>query len=366
MQGAVADDHGRERSDAIRARSRSTSRPTRVRSGPGDNTVAVFNGATCNARLTCRLRPEHPPWSRWARPRRSSHDAAPTTPSTSPTPTAVTVVAARPFDARQRDLQRDPSRRLPDHAPPTVTVAWPTRPPSPWTGHPYGVRDHDRNVPGRPERVGRCSTRAPATRPCSRDATSSADSSATAIGPPTPAGRPRQPDPVHGQLRQHRSQRLICVAATPPTSPAARPHTPGTVTVAPINGLRGRAFWLVVDAPLHTVYVVNQKDDTVSAIDTNVCNGSHLSACATLQPPTVHTGEDPEVIALNPDTQTLYTANQVSNDVSVIDASRCNATDTRGCREPPPALPSRGPARWPPIRPSQPFTSRTSQATPCR
>jgi DNA-binding beta-propeller fold protein YncE len=118
--------------------------------------------------------------------------------------------------------------------------------------------------------------------------------------------------------------------------------TPGTVTVVPSTGFEV-AIWVVLDAPLHTVYAVNQKDDTVSVIDTNVCNGSHLSSCATLLPPTVHTGEDPEVIALNPDTQTLYTANQVSNDVSVIDASRCNATDTRGCRQPPPAIALAGP-----------------------
>jgi YVTN family beta-propeller protein len=117
---------------------------------------------------------------------------------------------------------------------------------------------------------------------------------------------------------------------------------PGTVIVAPPNA-PGIAFWLVVDAPLHTVYVVIQKDDTLSAVNTNVCNGAHLAACATLSPPTIHTGEDPESVDLNPDTQTLYTANQVSNDVSVIDAARCNATVTSGCRQPPPAIALTGP-----------------------
>jgi DNA-binding beta-propeller fold protein YncE len=117
---------------------------------------------------------------------------------------------------------------------------------------------------------------------------------------------------------------------------------PGTVTVAPPDFFEV-AFWLVVDAPLHTVYVVNQKDDTLSAVNTDVCNGSHLQACATLQPPTIHTGEDPESVALNPGTQTLYTANQVTNDVSVIDASRCNATVTGGCRQAPPAVTLPGP-----------------------
>jgi DNA-binding beta-propeller fold protein YncE len=114
---------------------------------------------------------------------------------------------------------------------------------------------------------------------------------------------------------------------------------PGMVTVAPPADVSFEvAFWLVLDAPLHTVYVVNQKDDTLSAVDTSICNGSHLAACARLQPPTIHTGEDPESVAVNLDTQTLYTANQVTNDVSVIDAARCNATITRGCRQPPPAI----------------------------
>jgi DNA-binding beta-propeller fold protein YncE len=112
---------------------------------------------------------------------------------------------------------------------------------------------------------------------------------------------------------------------------------PGTVTVAP-NQFFEVALWLVVDARLHTVYVVNQKDDTLSAVNTNICNGRHLPGCGRLQPPTIHTGEDPEAVAVNTGTQTLYTANQVTNDVSVIDATRCNATTTRGCRHPPPAI----------------------------
>jgi DNA-binding beta-propeller fold protein YncE len=117
---------------------------------------------------------------------------------------------------------------------------------------------------------------------------------------------------------------------------------PGIVTVAPSDFFEV-AFWLVVDAPLHTVYVVNQKDDTLSAVDTRVCAGGHLPACATLQPPTIHTGEDPESVTLNPGTQTLYTANQVTGNVSVINAARCNAAVTSGCRRAPPAITLSGP-----------------------
>ena len=80
-----------------------------------------------------------------------------------------------------------------------------------------------------------------------------------------------------------------------------------------------------MDAANHTVYVVYQKDDALLVIDTNRCNGSHPAACATLSPQEIHTGTDPEMVRLDPQTQTLYTANQVDNDISVIDASRCNA-----------------------------------------
>jgi DNA-binding beta-propeller fold protein YncE len=111
---------------------------------------------------------------------------------------------------------------------------------------------------------------------------------------------------------------------------------PGTVTVAPPNDVGFEvSIWIAVDAPLHTVYVVNQKDDDLAVINASICNGTDLTGCGTLSPPTIHTGEDPESVALNPKTQTLYTANQVTGDVSVIDASQCNATVTSGCRQAP-------------------------------
>ena len=91
-------------------------------------------------------------------------------------------------------------------------------------------------------------------------------------------------------------------------------------------------------------------------VNANVCNGSDLAGCATLDPPEIHTGADPEVLTLDPDTQTLYTANQVDNDVSVIDATRCDAQTTSGCRGAPPAPiwvgtgRGRRPARRDPLR----------------
>jgi DNA-binding beta-propeller fold protein YncE len=114
--------------------------------------------------------------------------------------------------------------------------------------------------------------------------------------------------------------------------------TAGTVAPFPDPGFGDHALYVAVDAPLHSVYVTYQKDDTVVVVDTNVCNGSHPSACAALSPPTTHTGSDPQGVVLDSGTQTLYTVNEVDSTVSVIDASRCNAQAVRGCRHRPPAV----------------------------
>ena len=112
---------------------------------------------------------------------------------------------------------------------------------------------------------------------------------------------------------------------------------PGTVTPLPFTGIDS-GISVTVDIPLHSVYVSFQKDDALVVVDTSVCNGSHRAACATLSTPTIHTGSDPEGIVLDSQTQTLYTADEVDNDLSVIDASRCNAQTTAGCRHPAPAM----------------------------
>jgi len=112
---------------------------------------------------------------------------------------------------------------------------------------------------------------------------------------------------------------------------------PGTVTF-PGPGF-AVSLWVAVDPVLHTVYVTYQKDDSLIVVDTNICNARHLGACATLSPPTIHTGSDPEIVSLDPATQTLYTANQLDNDVSVIDPTRCDAQTTTGCRHLPPEVP---------------------------
>ena len=126
---------------------------------------------------------------------------------------------------------------------------------------------------------------------------------------PLPRGRPRR------LLHRPRGDRL----AVPPS--------------------RANAFYVAVDLALHSVYVTYQQDDEAAVVDTDVCNGSSVAACAALDPPLADTGGDPEGVVLDPQIQTLYTANEVDNDVSVIAASRCNAEVTRGCYQDPPGAP---------------------------
>ena len=114
--------------------------------------------------------------------------------------------------------------------------------------------------------------------------------------------------------------------------------TPGVVTPFPDPSFLESALNVAVDQPLHSVYVTYQKDALLVVVDTSVCNGRHLSGCATLRPPTIHSGAFPQGVVLDSHTQTLYTANTVDNDISVIDASRCNAHTTSGCRHPAPAV----------------------------
>ena len=140
---------------------------------------------------------------------------------------------------------------------------------------------------------------------------------------------------------------------------------PGIVTPFPQSGFE-HDLWVAVDTAHNTAYVSFHKDDTVLVVDTDLCNGAHPAGCATLAAQEIHTGANPQAISLDPGTHTLYTANEVDDTVSVIDASRCNAQVTRGCRTRPPsaavphaggiAIDQNGPQ--PPTSPPAPTSSR--------
>ena len=121
--------------------------------------------------------------------------------------------------------------------------------------------------------------------------------------------------------------------------PGCATDVPGTVALPPIGD---QSVWLAVDPSLHTVYVDFHGDDVLSVINTDVCNGGDQAGCATLTAPEIHTGAEPEMVQLDQQTQTLYTVNEVDSDVSVIDATRCDAQNTSGCRQRVPEIPVGG------------------------
>jgi DNA-binding beta-propeller fold protein YncE len=112
---------------------------------------------------------------------------------------------------------------------------------------------------------------------------------------------------------------------------------PGTVTVPSPEGFDA-SLWVAADTANHTVYVPFYHDDALMVLDADVCNGRDLAACATIVPREIHTSTEPESVVLDPQTQTLYTGDEVDDAVSVIAASACDAQTSAGCRPVPPTV----------------------------
>lgn len=87
-----------------------------------------------------------------------------------------------------------------------------------------------------------------------------------------------------------------------------------------------------VDTVTHTVYLVSQDENTLTVLNGNRCNGQVRTGCTRATPKT-RTGVGPSSLALDPSTNTLYVPNQIEGTVSVVDASRCSAARLAGCRQ---------------------------------
>ena len=129
-------------------------------------------------------------------------------------------------------------------------------------------------------------------------------------------------------------------------------QSPPTVAVGRFPGS------LVVDEATNTVYVVDADDNAVSAIDGATCNGTVTTGCGQT-PPTAPVGSNPIWITLNPVTHTVYVINQGDSTVSALDATRCNATDTPAAIGSTAAL-----SQW--TLPPTPSTRRARASTPSR
>jgi DNA-binding beta-propeller fold protein YncE len=88
---------------------------------------------------------------------------------------------------------------------------------------------------------------------------------------------------------------------------------------------------LTLDQAQHTVFVANNQDDTLSAVDASSCNAMVQSSCAK-RPPTSQIGNGAQALATDPSTGTVYTANFSASTISVVNARTCSAATTNGCR----------------------------------
>jgi DNA-binding beta-propeller fold protein YncE len=92
-----------------------------------------------------------------------------------------------------------------------------------------------------------------------------------------------------------------------------------------------RPWALTIDRALHRGFVLNNWDDTMSAINTLTCDAAHRSGCGH-RPDTSQVGKGPQAVITDPATGTVYAANFTDSTVSVINPDRCDATRARGCR----------------------------------
>jgi YVTN family beta-propeller protein len=81
-----------------------------------------------------------------------------------------------------------------------------------------------------------------------------------------------------------------------------------------------------------TLYVSSQDTNFAWVLDGSKCNATRTDGC-TKNAPTTPTGNGPSGLDINPNTQTLYVANQSDNTVSIIDASACNQHQLAGCNQ---------------------------------
>ena len=72
-------------------------------------------------------------------------------------------------------------------------------------------------------------------------------------------------------------------------------------------------------------------------IDGRACNAGTTSGCGQT-PARVTVGAIPAVAVFDATTRTVYVENELDRNVSVVDATRCNAQDTTGCAQTRPTI----------------------------
>jgi YVTN family beta-propeller protein len=103
---------------------------------------------------------------------------------------------------------------------------------------------------------------------------------------------------------------------------------------APVTTVGSGPMGIAVDQQTGTVYAANQNDNDLSVINGATCNASASFGCGSTWP-TVATGSFPQAVVIDQATNTVYVANLDDNTVSVINGATCNATQHSGCGQTP-------------------------------
>jgi DNA-binding beta-propeller fold protein YncE len=89
-------------------------------------------------------------------------------------------------------------------------------------------------------------------------------------------------------------------------------------------------FWDVVDQATNTIFVANYFSGTVSVVNGATCNATDTSGCDQT-PATVPTGTETSFAALDASRHTLFAINQRNDTMSEINTRTCNGGTTSGC-----------------------------------
>lgn len=117
-------------------------------------------------------------------------------------------------------------------------------------------------------------------------------------------------------------------------------HPAGCATEVEHHVTVGRdTYGLAVDAGNHSVYVDNPLDDTVSVVDAKKCNGRHTSGCSA-RPPLITLGGAPSWAVVDAARHTVYVPDLLDNNVAILSDLRCNASSSLGCRRPARTVPA--------------------------
>jgi DNA-binding beta-propeller fold protein YncE len=178
---------------------------------------------------------------------------------------------------------------------------------------------------------------------------SQCDSSVTTDCTSTPLPGPSRPRvsvvDTAGPGRSPEARAVLDDARTTPNK-CLPSRTSGCVTRAVAVPSGAGAAGVAVDDSLHTVFAVNQDDDTLSALNTSFCDGATISACrdhtvresAGLDQEAGFNGF-PNSITLVPQTDTAYLVSTRGSDVlAVVNVAHCHATDRSTCRLDAPSL----------------------------